>query len=97
MNEQELAVCKDYNLPIKIFIINNGYLGMVRQLQQKGFEKRYSETKISNPDFTKLAESYNIPAININTTEDLTKALPKVFSENTPYIINCNVEPMEIV
>mgnify|MGYP002765286021 FL=1 len=97
MNEQELAVCKDYNLPIKIFIINNGYLGMVRQLQQKGFEKRYSETKISNPDFTKLAEAYNIPAININTTEDLTKALPKVFSENTPYIINCNVEPMEIV
>lgn len=97
MNEQELAVCKDYNLPIKIFIMNNGYLGMVRQLQQKGFEKRYSETKISNPDFTKLAEAYNIPAININTTEDLTKALPKVFSENTPYIINCNVEPMEIV
>lgn len=97
MNEQELAVCKDYNLPIKIFIINNGYLGMVRQLQQKGFEKRYSETKISNPDFTKLAEAYNIPAININTTEDLTKTLPKVFSENTPYIINCNVEPMEIV
>ncbi len=97
MNEQELAVCKDYNLPIKIFIMNNGYLGMVRQLQQKGFEKRYSETKISNPDFTKLAEAYNIPAININTTEDLTKALPKMFSENTPYIINCNVEPMEIV
>ncbi len=97
MNEQELAVCKDYNLPIKIFIMNNGYLGMVRQLQQKGFEKRYSETKISNPDFTKLAEAYNIPAININTTEDLTKALPKVFSENTPYIINCNVEPMEVV
>lgn len=97
MNEQELAVCKDYNLPIKIFIMNNGYLGMVRQLQQKGFEKRYSETQISNPDFIKLADAYNIPAININTTEDLTKALPKVFSENTPYIINCNVEPMEVV
>lgn len=97
MNEQELAVCKDYNLPIKIFIMNNGYLGMVRQLQQKGFEKRYSETQISNPDFIKLADAYNIPAININTTEDLTKALPKVFSENAPYIINCNVEPMEIV
>lgn len=97
MNEQELAVCKDYNLPIKIFIINNGYLGMVRQLQQKGFEKRYSETKISNPDFIKLADAYNITAVNVNTIEDLAKALPKVFSENAPYIINCNVEPMEIV
>ena len=97
MNEQELAVCKDYNLPIKIFIMNNGYLGMVRQLQQKGFEKRYSETKISNPDFTKLAEAYNITAVNVNTIEDLAKALPKVFSENAPYIINCNVEPMEVV
>lgn len=97
MNEQELAVCKDYNLPIKIFIMNNGYLGMVRQLQQKGFEKRYSETQISNPDFIKLADAYNITAVNVNTIEDLAKALPKVFSENAPYIINCNVEPMEIV
>ena len=70
---------------------------MVRQLQQKGFEKRYSETQISNPDFIKLADAYNITAVNVNTIEDLTKALPKVFSENTPYIINCNVEPMEIV
>lgn len=97
MNEQELAVCKDYNLPIKIFIMNNGYLGMVRQLQQKGFEKRYSETQISNPDFIKLADAYNITAVNVNTIEDLAKALPKVFSENAPYIINCNVEPMEVV
>lgn len=97
MNEQELAVCKDYNLPIKIFIINNGYLGMVRQLQQKGFEKRYSETKISNPNFIKLAEAYGIPAVNVNTTDDLSTVLPKIFSENTPYVINCNVEPMEIV
>ena len=97
MNEQELAVCKDYNLPIKIFIMNNVYLGIVRQLQQKGFEKRYSETQISNPDFIKLADAYNITAVNVNTIEDLAKALPKVFSENAPYIINCNVEPMEVV
>lgn len=97
MNEQELAVCKDYNLPIKIFIINNGYLGMVRQLQQKGFEKRYSETQISNPDFIKLAGAYDITAVNINTIEELAKVLPKAFSENAPYIINCNVESMEVV
>ena len=51
MGIHELATCVDYNLDLKIMILNNGYLGMVRQLQEKTCEGRYSQTKISNPDF----------------------------------------------
>ena len=97
MNEQELATCADYKLPIKIFILNNGYLGMVRQLQQKGFDGRYSETRISNPDFIKLAEAYGIKAIRVDCKKNIPKALNLAFSENIPYIIDFVVEPMEVV
>lgn len=97
MNEQELATCADYKLPIKIFILNNGYLGMVRQLQQKGFGGRYSETGISNPDFIKLADAYGIKAVRVDCQKDITKALDLAFSENIPYIIDFVVEPMEVV
>ena len=97
MNEQELATCVDYNLPVKIFILNNGYLGMVRQLQQKGFGGRYSETKILNPDFIKLAEAYGIKAIRVDCKKNIPKALNLAFSENIPYIIDFVVEPMEVV
>lgn len=97
MNEQELAVCYDYNIPVKIFILNNGYLGMVRQLQQKGFEGRYAETKISNPDFIKLAEAYNIPGIRVEKREDIQAALDSVFAVSSPYVVDFTVEPMEVV
>lgn len=97
MNEQELAVCYDYNIPVKIFILNNGYLGMVRQLQQKGFEGRYAETKISNPDFIKLAEAYNIPGIRVEKREDIQAALDKAFAVSSPYVVDFTVEPMEVV
>ena len=97
MNEQELAVCYDYNIPVKIFILNNGYLGMVRQLQQKGFEGRYAETKISNPDFIKLAEAYNIPGIRVEKKEDIQAALDKAFAVSSPYVVDFTVEPMEVV
>ena len=97
MNEQELAVCYDYNIPVKIFILNNGYLGMVRQLQQKGFEGRYAETKISNPDFIKLAEAYNIPGIRVEKKEDIQAALDKAFAASSPYVVDFTVEPMEVV
>ena len=97
MNEQELATCVDYNLPVKIFILNNGYLGMVRQLQQKGCEGRYSETKISNPDFLKLGEAYGINGIRVNCIEEIEPALKKAFNENAPFIIDFVIEPMEVV
>ena len=97
MNEQELATVMDYNLPVKVFILNNGYLGMVRQLQQKGFGGRYSQTKISNPDFLKLAEAYGINALRVDKKEDIKAGLDKAFAKNEPYIIDFVVEPMEVV
>lgn len=97
MNVQELATCVDYNLPVKIFILNNGYLGMVRQFQEKTCGERYFATKISNPDFVKLAESYGIKAIRVTNIEDVKASIDKAFSDNAPYIIDFVVEPKELL
>ncbi len=97
MNSQEIAVCIDYNLPVKILILNNGYLGMVRQLQQKFCEGRYSETRISNPDFVKLAESYGIAATRVSSEPEVIPALKKAFEIDGPALIDFVVEPMEVV
>ncbi len=97
MNLEELAVCKDYNLNVKIMILNNGYLGMVRQLQEKSYGGRYSETKISNPDFLKLAESYGIGAKRVSSLSEIEEALDCAFSTEGPYIVEFVVEPMELL
>lgn len=97
MNLEELAVCKDYNLNIKIMILNNGYLGMVRQLQEKSYGGRYSETKISNPDFLKLAESYGIGARRVSSFNEIEDALTCAFSTDDPYVVEFVVEPMELL
>jgi acetolactate synthase-1/2/3 large subunit len=68
MNIQELATISQNHLPIKIFIINNGFLGMVRQWQELFWRKRYSHTHITSPDFVKLAESYSIQALRATST-----------------------------
>lgn len=97
MNIQELATCVEYGLPIKIFILNNGYLGMVRQLQERFCEKRYSETKIHNPDFVRLAKAYGIEAIRVEKEDEIESALEKCFATNAPYLIDFVIEPMEVV
>lgn len=97
MNLEELAVCKDYNLNVKIMILNNGYLGMVRQLQEKSYGGRYSETKISNPDFLKLAESYGIGARRVSSFNEIEDALTCAFSTDGPYVEEFMVEPMELL
>ena len=78
-------------------ILNNGYLGMVRQLQQKNCEGRYSQTKISNPDFVELAHSYGIKAVKVNSINDIDNALERAFSQQGPYIIDFSIEPMEVL
>lgn len=97
MSIGELAVCKDYGLNIKIIILNNGYLGMVRQLQQNNYGERYSQTKISNPDFVKLAQSFGIDATKVNNSNDIENAFEKAFKSTGTYIIDCETEPMETV
>lgn len=97
MSIPELAVCKEYNIPIKIFIMNNGYLGMVRQLQEEHFDKDYYATEISNPDFVTLAKSYGIDAIRVETLDDVNSAFNKAFAKNEPYVVDFVTESFENV
>jgi acetolactate synthase I/II/III large subunit len=98
---QELATARMYNLPVKIFIMNNGYLGMVRQWQQIYHECRYSHTCLTfNPDFCKVAEGYNIPSLRVTETADVPGAIDKALNTDGPMLVDFriiqeeNVTPM---
>ncbi|MBP3925454.1 biosynthetic-type acetolactate synthase large subunit [bacterium] len=97
MNIQELAVCVQYNLPVKVFILNNGYLGMVRQFQEKSCEKRYSQTKISNPDYITLAKAYGANGIKVQNESELNYAIKQAFSINGPVLVDIEIEPEEVL
>lgn len=97
MNMQELAVCVDYNLPVKVFILDNGYLGMVRQFQEKQCDERYFATQISNPDFIKFAEAYNAKALRVDKIEDVKKALDFAFYTEGPILVDFVIEPKELL
>ena len=97
MNIQELATCMDYGFKVINCIIDNGYLGMVRQWQEKLFHKHYSETKISHPDFVKLAEAYGALGIMIKSEEEIEAAIKKALEANVPVILDFVTEPYEMV
>ncbi len=97
MNIQELATCVDYNIPVKVAIINNGYLGMVRQWQEKLFNKHYSQTQISGPDFVKVAEAYGALGIRVTREDEIDKALDQAIAHNGPVFLDFIVEPFEMV
>lgn len=97
MNIQELATCVEYNLPIKVVILNNGYLGMVRQWQEKLFDKHYSSTKISGPDFVKLAEAYGAKGIRVTQESEIETAMNEAIAYNGPVFIEFRTEPFETV
>lgn len=97
MNIQELATCVDYNLPVIVAIINNGYLGMVRQWQEKLFNKHYSETKISSPDFVKVAEAYGAVGFRVTKEEDIIPVLQQAVECKKPVLIDFVVEEFEMV
>src|SRR5690606_25269027 len=79
------------NIWIKIFILNNGYLGMVRQWQQMFFEKRYSFTNIQSPDFVALAASYNIKGAKVEKQEDLSHALDQLLNTKNAFLLEVKV------
>ncbi|MBN2648099.1 MAG: acetolactate synthase 3 large subunit [Thiotrichales bacterium] len=82
MNIQELSTCLQYNLPVKIICLNNGFLGMVRQWQEFFYERRYSMSYMDSlPDFVKLAESYGHVGVRIENPETMEAELAEVFSE----------------
>ncbi|HZJ99333.1 MAG TPA: biosynthetic-type acetolactate synthase large subunit [Tissierellaceae bacterium] len=93
MTYQELMMVKQYNLPIKIIIINNSYLGMVRQWQELFNDGRYSFVDLSvNPEFSKIAEAYQIEFARLETKEDIDKNLRCLIESDKATIIECIVD-----
>jgi acetolactate synthase-1/2/3 large subunit len=92
MTIQELGTIAQENLPVKIVIMNNRFLGMVRQWQELFFEKRYSFTEIFSPDFVKVADAYGIPGQLVKERENLETALQTMLSAKGPYLLEIMVE-----
>ncbi|MFJ5714324.1 acetolactate synthase large subunit [Neobacillus sp. NPDC093127] len=98
MTLQELSVIYERNLPVKIIIVNNGALGMVRQWQELLHGNRISESILhTQPDFVKLADSYGIRGMKIDNEEDLITSLPELFAHDGPVLVDCRVLQQEKV
>ncbi len=97
MNIQELATVVNYNLPVKVAILNNGYLGMVRQWQELFFNRRYSYTEMNNPEFSKVAEAYGAVGIKITSPSDIRPALEHALSVDRPVVMDFITDPEENV
>ncbi|MBQ3688983.1 MAG: biosynthetic-type acetolactate synthase large subunit [Bacteroidales bacterium] len=92
MNEQELGTIIQENIPVKMVILNNSVLGMVRQWQNMFQGKRYSQTDLINPDFIKLADAYGIKAKRVEFREDLNSAIDEMLSFDGPYLLDIKVD-----
>ncbi|MFM8833536.1 MAG: biosynthetic-type acetolactate synthase large subunit, partial [Cytophagales bacterium] len=92
MTIQELGTIMQYNIPVKILVLNNNFLGMVRQWQQLFHGKRYSFTEMHNPDFVKIAQAYNIKSDKVTEQKDLEIALKKMLASESSYFLEVVVE-----
>ena len=98
MNIQELATIKRYNLPIKIIIIDNQRLGMVKQWQELFFEERYSEVDLSdNPDFVKIAKAFEIEAMTISSKKQIQKGLNNLLKSTSAFLLHVQINSQENV
>ncbi len=98
MSLNELATVRQYNIPVKILLINNGYLGMVRQWQEQFYEHRYSHSDMEvAPDFVRLAEAYGVPALRATRRDEVTHTLEKGLNIPGPALIEMQVAREENV
>ena len=100
MNIQEFSTAVAKGVPVKVALLNNGYLGMVRQWQELFFDRRYSETRLAeaNPDFVKIAEGYGAVGIMVDKPEDVRPAIDKSMEiDDRPVLIDFHVNPEENV
>ncbi len=98
MNLQELATVVQYRLPVKVAILNNGFLGMVRQWQQLFYNKRYSSTCIHcAPDFVKLAEAFGAVGLRAEKPEEVAPVIEQALNTNRPVVMDFRVDPEENV
>ena len=97
MTITELATAVQENANIKIAIINNGYLGMVRQWQQLFYDSRYNETPISSPDYVKLSEAYGLKGIRVISRPEIPSAIEAAQKINGPVLVEFVVEQHDMV
>ena len=97
MNIQELATAVHYNIPVIVVILNNNFLGMVRQWQEIFYDRRYSYTEITGPDFVKLAEAYGAVGLRVTEPNEVKPALKKAIEAKRPVLIDFVVEREENV
>jgi acetolactate synthase-1/2/3 large subunit len=92
MTIQELGTIFQENVAVKIVLLNNSYLGMVRQWQELFFDSRYSFTELKNPDFGKIADGYSIPSLKVENRELLDAAISKMAESPGPFLLEVVVE-----
>ncbi len=97
MNIQELATVSTYNIGVKVIILNNHYLGMVRQWQELFYNRRYSGTPLKNPDFIKIAQGYGVKGLRVKKASEVKKAVKEILSHKGPVIADFWVEEEENV
>ena len=97
MTIQELGVLSQWNIPVKIVLLDNEFLGMVRQWQELFFEKRYSSVELKNPDFVKIAEGFGVSGRKITKPEELDDAVTEMLNYNGPYLLHIMVHKEENV
>jgi acetolactate synthase-1/2/3 large subunit len=96
MNIQELSTVMQYGLPVKIFILNNEYMGMVRQWQDITYDGRYSHTYSEGlPDFVKLAEAMGGVGLRVEKPEDVDGVIKKMMKTTKPTIVDCRIAQLE--
>lgn len=97
MTIQELGTILEYGTDVKIILLNNNFLGNVRQWQLLFFNSRFSQTPMINPDFVKIAEAYGIKAENVETREQLDGAISRMLEHKGAYLLNVNIDPSDMV
>lgn len=97
MTMQELGTIMDYGIPVKMVILNNNFLGNVRQWQELFFGSRFMATPLVNPDFAMVSRAYGIPAEDVTDISQLDNAIRRLVSSETSYMINVNIRPEDMV
>ena len=97
MTIQELGTIMEYNTDVKIILLNNNFLGNVRQWQELFFKCRFSQTPMVNPDFVAIAKAYNIAAENVETRDQLDDAIARMLNHKGAYMLNVNIDATDMV
>lgn len=97
MTIQELGTIMEYRVPVKIVLLNNNFLGNVRQWQQLFFHGRFSSTPLLNPDFVSLVASYGIKGENVDDRSQLSDAIRRLVESDEAYLLNVNIDPEDMI